>query len=106
MDDPPMLSLDSDAEHPPRAGACCAVPSGRHETVGFSLAPEVAALGVEVATLAIGGLRNRRSDPAFDAVFTEAIAAIAAGAKAEDLPGDPVLRGFREPCPQTIQFGG
>jgi DNA/RNA-binding domain of Phe-tRNA-synthetase-like protein len=72
------------------------MPSGRHETVVFFLAPEVAALGVEVATLAIGGLRNRRSDPAFDAVFTEAIAAIAAGAKAEDLPGDPVLRGFRE----------
>jgi DNA/RNA-binding domain of Phe-tRNA-synthetase-like protein len=70
--------------------------TGRYKTVGFSLAPEVAALGVDVAILAMGGLRNRRSTPAFDAVFAAATAAIAAGANVEDLPGDPILRGFRD----------
>jgi DNA/RNA-binding domain of Phe-tRNA-synthetase-like protein len=64
--------------------------------VGFFLAPEVVALGVEVAILAIGGLRNQRSSPAFDAIFAERTAAIAAGAKLEDLSSDPILRGFRE----------
>jgi DNA/RNA-binding domain of Phe-tRNA-synthetase-like protein len=60
------------------------------------LAPEVAALGVEVAILAIGELRNRRADPAFDASFAAATAAMAAVSTSEDLPSDPVLRGFRE----------
>lgn len=70
--------------------------TGRYRTVQFSLAPEVSALGVEVAILSIGGLRNRRQDPAFDAIFAVATTAMAASMKAEDLACDPILRGFRD----------
>ena len=69
---------------------------GRYEAVEFRVAPEVGRLGVEVAIVAMGGLRNREADPGFDAVFAENTAAIAAQMTVESLKSDPVLRGFRD----------
>lgn len=61
----------------------------------FDVAPEVLALGVRGAYFALGGVRNREADPAFDELRDETLAAILSDLSPEKIKHDPILRGFR-----------
>jgi DNA/RNA-binding domain of Phe-tRNA-synthetase-like protein len=69
--------------------------SSRFRTVRFSIDAAVARLGVRGAYLAMGGLSNRESDPAFAALRGQVLAEVRTGLTPEGLRDDPVLAGFR-----------
>lgn len=65
--------------------------------LGFTIAPEVLALGLSGAYLVIDGLKNRAADPAFDALLDAELPALRELYAAPDfVKTDPVLAGFRE----------
>ena len=67
----------------------------RYQTIGFHLSPDVARLGVPGAFLAVGGLRNRAGDPAFDALLADTVRQLTATVQPAALAADPVLLGYR-----------
>jgi DNA/RNA-binding domain of Phe-tRNA-synthetase-like protein len=70
--------------------------SSRHQTVQFAVAPEVLDLGVQVAVIAAGGLRNRKTDEGFEQIKRQSIAKILTELAHTPIARDPVLQGFRE----------
>jgi DNA/RNA-binding domain of Phe-tRNA-synthetase-like protein len=72
-----------------------AEPFSRFRSVGFSIDEAVTRLGVRGVYLAMGGLSNRESDPAFDALREQVLEDLRAGLSAGSLRDDPVLAGFR-----------
>ncbi len=65
--------------------------------LGFTIAPEVLALGLSGVYLVIEGLENRPTDPAFDALLDAELPALRERyAVPEFIKTDPVLAGFRE----------
>jgi len=65
--------------------------------LGFSIAPEVLALGLSGVYLVIDGLENRATDSACDALLDAALPALRERyAAPEFIKTDPVLAGFRE----------
>jgi len=65
--------------------------------IGFTIAPEVGALGVSGAYVAIIGLANRQTDDSFDAYRTAALAEVRERYAAPGFTqSDPVLAGFRD----------
>jgi DNA/RNA-binding domain of Phe-tRNA-synthetase-like protein len=65
--------------------------------LGFTIAPEALALGLSGVYLVIGGLENRATDPAFDALIDAELPALRERyAAPEFIKTDPVLAGFRE----------
>lgn len=65
--------------------------------LGFTIAPEVLALGLSGVYLVIEGFENRDSDPAFDALLDAELPALRDHYAAPGfIKADPVLAGFRE----------
>jgi len=65
--------------------------------IGFSIAPEVLALGVTGAYVAITGLSNRETDAAFEQELEVALTGLRTRYAGDGfLRDDPVLAGFRE----------
>jgi DNA/RNA-binding domain of Phe-tRNA-synthetase-like protein len=61
----------------------------------FDVAPDVLALGVRGAYFTLSDVRNRETDPAFDELRDEALAATLSDLSPEKIKDDPILRGFR-----------
>lgn len=62
----------------------------------FSVAPDVAELGIRVIATLVVGVANRRSDDDFDALRNESLAQLRTDFAGDAWKEDPVLRGFRE----------
>lgn len=62
----------------------------------FSVAPDVADLGVRVFAALVMGVSNRRSDDGFDALRSESLARLREEFAGDAWKRDPVLLGFRE----------
>jgi DNA/RNA-binding domain of Phe-tRNA-synthetase-like protein len=70
--------------------------ASRYQEIGFRLAAEVAQLGISGAFLVISGVRNRASDPAFDALLAETTRQIVTAVQPSAFLNDPILLGYRQ----------
>ncbi len=68
----------------------------RYETVSFDCSDEVRKLGVELVTLAMGGLHNRDTSPDFEAYQAEVFQEIRSAWAGKSPRQDAILSGFRE----------
>ena len=73
-----------------------AAPLNRSQSVNFDVSQDVLNLGVRVKVIAIAGLNNKDTAPAFEQIKDQAVNHILAQLSAVPIADDPILRGFRE----------
>ena len=68
----------------------------RYKTINFNISDDVHAIGLKGAYLAIGELKNKRSDSDFEEIKNTTVNSILSNIDEEKIKNDKILQGFRK----------